>query len=104
MLDLDNETLIKLRGERYKSYLEQFVPPINFALQYAGNFRQNVSSFLANDFHPKAGMKFLIESFYRSITQKAPRSRSHTGRSPDFADHGLRYFVDWILNAINPTR
>jgi len=72
MLDLDNETLIKLRGQRYKSYLEQFVPPINFALQYAGNFRQNVSSFLANDFHPKAGMKFLIESFYRSVVENAP--------------------------------
>jgi predicted dehydrogenase len=72
MLDLDNETLVKLRGGRYKSYLEQFVPPVNFALQYAGNFRNNVKSFLANDFHPKAGMKFLIESFYRSIVQNTP--------------------------------
>ncbi len=72
MLDLDNETLVKLRGGRYKSYLEQFVPPLNFALQYAGNFRNNVKSFLANDFHPKAGMKCLIESFYRSIVQNTP--------------------------------
>jgi hypothetical protein len=64
--------LVKLRGGRYKSYLEQFVPPVNFALQYAGNFRNNVKSFLANDFHPKAGMKFLIESFYRSIVQNTP--------------------------------
>jgi predicted dehydrogenase len=72
MLDLDNETLVKLRGGRYKSYLEQFVPPVNFALQYTNNFRNNVKSFLANDFHPKAGMKFLIESFYRSIIQNTP--------------------------------
>jgi predicted dehydrogenase len=72
MLDLDNETVIKLRGSRYKSYLEQFVPPVNFALQYAGNLRNNVKSFLANDFHPKAGMKFLIESFYRSIIENTP--------------------------------
>ena len=70
--DQDNETLIKLRGGRYKSYLEQFAPPVNFALQYAGNFRENLRLFLANDFHPKAGMKFLIESFYRSVVENAP--------------------------------
>ncbi|PYN16456.1 MAG: hypothetical protein DME06_01265 [Candidatus Rokuibacteriota bacterium] len=28
--------------------------------------------FLANDFHTKSGMKYLIESFYRSITEGAP--------------------------------
>jgi hypothetical protein len=61
-----------LRGSRHKSYLEQFAPPVNFALQYAGNFRDNLRSFLANDFHPKAGMKFLIESFYRSVVENAP--------------------------------
>jgi hypothetical protein len=72
ILDLDNETLIKLRGERYKSYLEQFVPPLNFALQYLGNFRENCRAFLANDFHPKAGMKFLIQSFYQSIVEGRP--------------------------------
>jgi predicted dehydrogenase len=72
LLDQDNETLIKLRGSRYKSYLEQFAPPVNFALQYAANFRENLRLFLANDFHPKAGMKFLIESFYRSVVENAP--------------------------------
>ena len=72
ILDLDNETLIKLRGERYKSYLEQFVSPLNLALQYAGNFHENLRTFLANDFHPKAGMKFLIQSFYRSIIEERP--------------------------------
>jgi predicted dehydrogenase len=72
ILDLDNETLLKLRGERYKSYLEQFAPPLNFALQYAGNFRQNLRTFLKNDFHPKAGMKFLIQSFYASIVEGRP--------------------------------
>jgi len=72
ILDQDNETLIKLRGERYKSYLEQFAPPLNFALQYAGNFQQNLRTFLANDFHPKAGMKFLIQSFYESIVENRP--------------------------------
>ena len=31
MLDQDHETLIKLRGARYKSYAEKFVPPIGLA-------------------------------------------------------------------------
>jgi predicted dehydrogenase len=72
ILDQDNETLIKLRGGRYTSYLEQFVPPLTFARQYARNFSVNLRTFLANDFHPKAGMKFLIESFYGSIREDRP--------------------------------
>lgn len=72
ILNQDNETLTKLRGGRYKSYLEQFVPPLSLASQYAGNFATNVRTFLANDFHPKAGMMFLIDSFYRSIVENGP--------------------------------
>jgi predicted dehydrogenase len=72
VLDQDNETLIKLRGARYKSYLEQFLPPFAFAKQYVGNALGNMRTFLANDFQMKAGMKHLIESFYRSITEGTP--------------------------------
>jgi len=72
ILNQDNKTLTKLRGGRYKSYLEQFVPPLSLASQYAGNFATNVRTFLANDFHPKAGMMFLIDSFYRSIVENGP--------------------------------
>ena len=66
-LDQDNETLIRLRGARHKSYLEQFVPPAAFAREYFRNLKRNIGLFLARDFHSKSGMKFLIESFYRSI-------------------------------------
>lgn len=72
ILDQDQETLIKLRGTGYKSYLEKFFPPIQFAAQYLGNVRRNISSFLRNDFHMKSGLKYLIESFYRSITDGEP--------------------------------
>ena len=72
ILDHDDETLIKLRGNRYKSYLEKFLPPVQFAAQYLGNLRGNVAKFLARDFHMKSGMKYLIESFYRSIVEDAP--------------------------------
>ena len=72
LLDQDNETLIKLKGARNKSYLEQFIPPLIFARQYLGNSLENMRAFLANDFHAKSGMKYLIEAFYNSIRQDGP--------------------------------
>jgi predicted dehydrogenase len=69
VLDQDHETLIKVRGTRFKSYGEKFIPPAALAGQYLGNLMTNVRTFLANDFHMKSGMKYLIESFYRSIAQ-----------------------------------
>ena len=72
ILDQDQETLIKLRGSRYKSYLEKFIPPITMAEQNLGNLFTNLRTFLAKDFHMKSGMKYLIESFYRSILDRTP--------------------------------
>jgi predicted dehydrogenase len=72
ILDQDHEVLIRLRGTRFKSYAQKFVPPVSLASQYFTNLATNVRSFLANDFHMKAGMKSLIESFYLSIVQDAP--------------------------------
>jgi len=72
VVDQDQETLIKLPGGRYKSYLEKFGPPVGFASQFLGNLATNVTTFLARDFHMKAGMKCLIESFYNSILEDAP--------------------------------
>lgn len=72
IVDQDQETLIKLRGQRGKSYLEKFVPPVNFAQQYVNNLVTSVRAFLERDFHMSAGMHYLIESFYRSIAQDTP--------------------------------
>ena len=72
IVDQDNETLIKLRGARYKSYLEKFAPPVNFSSQFMGNLKFNVGRFLARDFHMKTGMQCLIESFYDSIRHEKP--------------------------------
>jgi predicted dehydrogenase len=72
VLDQDQETLIKLHGTRLKSYLEKFVPPVLLAEQYLGNLATNMHTFLAGDFQMKSGMKYLIESFYRSITEGTP--------------------------------
>lgn len=72
VLDQDHETLIKLRGARFTSYAEKFVPPVLMARQYLQNVTTNLGTFLARDFHMKSGMKFLIESFYRSIVEDGP--------------------------------
>lgn len=72
LLDQDNETLIRLRGERYKSYAEHFISPVVLAKQYLANTSKNIGYFLSSDFHMKSGMKYLIDAFYRSITEGAP--------------------------------
>jgi len=72
LLDQDQETLVKLRGARFPSYAEKFIPPVAFAQQYLGNLITNMRSFLASDFQMKSGMKYLIESFYRSIVEGTP--------------------------------
>jgi predicted dehydrogenase len=72
ILDQDQETLIKVQGDAFKSYLEKFVPPVMFARQHIGNLMGNLRLFLAGDFHLRFGMKHLIESFYRSIEQNTP--------------------------------
>jgi len=77
VLDHDHETLIALRGKRYKSYAEKFVPPLTMAKQQLGNLATNMGTFFRRDFQMKSGMKFLIESFYRSITDGAPLPLSY---------------------------
>jgi predicted dehydrogenase len=72
MLDQDQETLIKLNGKRHVSFLEKFVPPVTIAQQYLLNASTNIGTFLARDFHMKSGMKYLMESFYKSIVQDLP--------------------------------
>jgi predicted dehydrogenase len=72
LLDQDQETLIKLRGQRYVSYVEKFVPPLSMARADFSNAVTNIRRFLRKDFHMKSGMKYLIQSFYTSITENLP--------------------------------
>ena len=64
--------LLKIRGPLYKSYLEKFIPQYDLATQYIANSIKNMNSVLKKDFHMQSGMKYLIESFYRSITDSTP--------------------------------
>jgi predicted dehydrogenase len=77
IVDHDQQTCIKVSGEKYKSYLEKFISPALFAKEYASNCVRNINLFLRRDFHMKAGMKYLIESFYQSILDDTPLPISH---------------------------
>jgi hypothetical protein len=72
ILDQDHEVVLRLRGKKFKSYADKFIPPLSFAKQQLGNLLENARLFLVNDFHMDSGMKYLIESFYRSIRKGAP--------------------------------
>jgi predicted dehydrogenase len=72
VLDQDHEILIRLRGQKFKSYADMFIPPALLAKQHFGNLVTNVRLFLGRDFHMDSGMKYLIQSFYRSIREDAP--------------------------------
>jgi len=72
IVDDDNQTLIKIKGGKYKSYLNHFIPPCIYAKQYLANSIHNIQKFIKADFHMNYGMKHLIEKFYRSISDNAP--------------------------------
>ena len=72
ILDQNHEILLRLRGTKFKSYADNFIPPLLFAKQHLGNLFGNVRLFLTRDFHVDSGMKYLIESFYRSIRNDVP--------------------------------
>jgi hypothetical protein len=69
IMDERQQTLIKLRGRAYKSYLEQFLPEWSYARQYVGSSLGNIRKFAKSDFHMEHGKKYLIRAFYRSITE-----------------------------------
>ncbi len=72
VLDENQQTLIRLRGNARKSFLEQFVSPWDHARQYLANAFHNVAKFARADFPPGYGMRYLIGEFYRSIREDGP--------------------------------
>lgn len=72
LMDEDQRILIKLPGNRYKSYAEHFLPPLRNASQYMANFFHNARLFATMDFHMNYGKRQLISRFYRSIIEQTP--------------------------------
>ena len=72
VLDQDHEIVLKLRGAKFKSYADHFVPSALFVKQHVGNLVRNARLFLKRDFHMDSGIKYLIDGFYQSIRQDTP--------------------------------
>jgi len=72
ILDQDHETLIRLRGEKFKSYADKVMPQVSLAKQQLANAIENAKLFLNRDFHMDSGIKYLIDAFYRSIRENIP--------------------------------
>jgi predicted dehydrogenase len=72
IIDDDSQTVIQLNGKKYKSYLDQFIPPFVLGKQYLCNSYLNIRKFLMRDFHMNAGMRNLIRDFYNSIANNGP--------------------------------
>jgi predicted dehydrogenase len=77
IVDEANQTVIKVGGKSYKSYLNHFFPPFVYAKEYLSNNSRNIKKFLKNDFHNDSGMKRLIELFYFAILNRSPLPISH---------------------------
>lgn len=67
-LDHRQQMLYKLRGNKYKSYLNFFYPPIKSILEIGSNLNFNLKRFIMADFQMKQGMKTLITAFYDSVS------------------------------------
>lgn len=72
--DDDNQVLIKLRANDYKSYVPYFVGPVKIGSQYFENLARNTWEFLKGDFHLPAdtGLRRLMEKFYSAISLGDP--------------------------------
>jgi predicted dehydrogenase len=73
-LEVDNvhHTVIQHEHKGYKSYANYFIPPVQAAREYLRAARRNVSRFLRSEFHDDAGLKTLVEAFYRSVLDQVP--------------------------------
>jgi predicted dehydrogenase len=72
LLDQDHDVLLRLRGEKFRSYANTFLPPLMLAAQYSANVAGNTMRFAAGKLHANSGLQYLIGAFYRSIREEAP--------------------------------
>jgi predicted dehydrogenase len=71
VVDHEHQTVLKINNN-YKYYLNHFIPPLIDAKQNIANSMTNIKKFLKRDFHFESGRRFLIESFYRSVSNGTP--------------------------------
>jgi predicted dehydrogenase len=69
IVDDDHQIVVSGSSRAYKSYLNQFIPPLKTAGAYGANSFHNILAFLRRDLYNDAGMRHLIVKFYESIRQ-----------------------------------
>lgn len=89
-MDETQQLVIRMSGQRYKSYAEKFIPPVAYSRQYLGNFFRNMRLFLGKNFHNEAGKQYLTRAFYRAIAEGAP----------DPIPHEKIRLTGWIMDRI----
>jgi predicted dehydrogenase len=71
IIDHHHQTLMRIAGKPWKSYLNQFLPPFTFAWQFVENGCRNLRRFARRELHADAGLHCLISSFYDCILGKS---------------------------------
>jgi predicted dehydrogenase len=72
LLDDNQHVLIRLRGGKRKSYLENFLPPLEASTGFLREAVANMRGFARGRLHMNEGMKNLIERFYAAINGIGP--------------------------------
>jgi len=72
MTDDDHLLLVRLRGNKFKSYLDNILPQLGFARQYFASGLKNARKLVGRELFNDAGMKSLIEAFYTAIRRDMP--------------------------------
>ena len=72
LVDHASGSMIRLEDRPAKSYLTFLLPPLRMARQHSRCARRNFAGILRRRLYQDAGMKELIERFYRSIETGAP--------------------------------
>jgi predicted dehydrogenase len=72
LADHEHQTLTRLRKAGYRSYLNQFVPPLGLGRQQTSNGLRNMARFLRGQLHTDHGIHCLIAAFYRSLGGDVP--------------------------------
>lgn len=72
ILDENEQTVIKVRGGKYKSYLNHFIPPFIYGKQYLGSSVNNIRQFVKMELRMSSGMRTLMKIFYDAVKDGTP--------------------------------
>jgi predicted dehydrogenase len=71
VVDNVHHTITRFQHREFKSFANYFIPPIPVALEYLRGSTRNIARFVRSEFHDDAGLKNLIEAFYRAVRDEA---------------------------------